>query len=131
LQQSCKHIGPAAVGVQLGGIAHPTDSAEEIGQILLQRGLAATENHRLELVAPLVQEGQDSLFIQQWAITLRVHQFGIVAIGAAEIAALGEDHRRHLSGIVDQREGVEATDPHGGSRKVFLFLNSACLPGFQ
>ena len=93
-----------AGGVQLRGKAHGADALQERRQISVQAGLAAGDGHAVQQSVPLAQEGEELLRVDHRLGIGAEHQGGVVAEGAAPVAA-GREHRAgRVARIIQQSQ---------------------------
>ena len=92
----------------------PRTLADEALEIVLERRLAAGDDHALQFTAARREFAQHPVSGHSGRVAVGVHEFGIVAVGAAEVAPLAEDDGRDPSRVLGQREPLEAADRHRG-----------------
>ena len=98
-----------------------TELAPEIRQVFLQRWLAAGDADPIQHSLPLFQKGQQ-LFCGDGRIGGRPKQVGIVAEGAAEIAALQKYGAGNLAGIIQKCHFLQSCDHRNSSLQLFFSI---------
>jgi len=111
IEEAAQHIGTGAVAVELDGVAQVAQPVQEKRQIRMQAGLAAGDHYAAE-AAPAAAEMREQLRQRQLTPRPTGHQVRIVAPAAAQVAALGEDHRGQHAGVVDETARHQARDHH-------------------
>ncbi len=115
--QPFQHLGPAAVGIELYRQAKLFYRTDESGQVVLQSGFAAGDDHAAKLFLAPGQKIQHLAFIQHWPAAALRQQVAVVAKRAAEIAPLGEHYRRNPARIVAKRKTLQPANQHAFSSR--------------
>ncbi len=121
-KQLLQAVRVAAARVQADLETHLFHFRDRPGERILEGGFAATEDHGVEQPLAQGQHFQQGLPVEQLG-TAGVEQVGIVAVAAAPGAALAEDHRGQLAGVVDGGERHEAADAHGSGVRAPVFID--------
>jgi len=110
-QQAAEHAGLGAIGVELDLEAEAAHRDEALAQAALQGPLAAGHHHAAEPPAATAEQVED-LPRRHRRRRLGVQEIRIVAVTAAQIAALRENHRGQFTGEVDEAAGLQTADQH-------------------
>ena len=110
-QHGGKPVGEGPVRIQLDRVAEGADLPQKLGQIGVEQGLAARDRHPVQKPLALAQKRKKIVLAQLrnlWAD----HQAAVVAEGAAEITADGEDRAGHAPRKIQERHLLQTAQLH-------------------
>ena len=96
-----KSVGKGAVRVELYLVAKPVHLFKKFGDVAVQKRLPR-DGDAVQRAPALPEKGENSLLIRVVRQPFRQHERGIVAEGAAEIAAARKHRARHPPGVIEQ-----------------------------
>lgn len=107
-------VGIGAIGVEFDRQAGGFASAEEVGEIGMERGLTAGDDDGLNepFFGAFADFGQHPTSIHRLRSGFGGEQMLVVAPRATKVTALGEDHRSDLARIVTKTEWEVSGDDH-------------------
>ncbi len=106
-------LGEQGVGVELDLEAHAFDGAEEGEQAGVEGRLAAGDDDTVDEGAAFFKLGEKGFEGVVGILSGFEHEGGVVAEGAGEVAAAGEDQGGDAAGEVEEAGALETFDFHG------------------
>lgn len=119
-QKRLDHVRPLAVAVHLDGQADAREVLEQGLQPFDAAGFAAGDHYAVQPALAFGQGGQDARTRQRRQVLVSPGQFGVMAGGAAQIAAAAEEHHGVVSRPVAKAQGLQAANHVPGPGQKFV-----------